>query len=71
MEGDDDLVVTARVLPENREVYETLLELLTRHGQSAEEINTELFNIGLTLWVSKISESLAAGPEELEDEEGQ
>ena len=67
MEGQDDLIVTARVLPENRKVYETLLDLLIKHGQSAEEINTELFNIGLTIWVAKISEGLAAGPEALEE----
>ncbi len=68
---DDDLIVTARVLPENRKVYETLLDLLIKHGQSAEEINTQLFNVGLTVWVAKISEGLAEGPEaRFEDEDG-
>jgi hypothetical protein len=69
MEDDDDLIVTARVLPENRQVYETLLDLLIRHGQSSEEINTQLFNVGLTVWVSKISEGLAAGPEAMDEPE--
>ncbi len=69
MDDDDDLIVTARVLPENRQVYETLLDLLARHGQSREEINTQLFNVGLTVWVSKISEGLAAGPEAMDEPE--
>ena len=69
MEGEDDLIVTARVLPENRQVYETLMELLLKHGESPDDINTQLFNVGLTVWVSKISEGLAAGPEALMEEE--
>lgn len=69
MEGEDDLIVTARVLPENRKVYETLIELLVKHGQSREEIDTQLFNVGLTVWISKVSEGLAAGPEALEEDD--
>jgi hypothetical protein len=69
MEGEDDLIVTARVLPENRQVYETLIELMVKHGQSREEIDTQLFNVGLTVWVSKVSEGLAAGPEALEEDD--
>ena len=69
MEGEDDLIVTARVLPENRQVYETLTELMVKHGQSREEIDTQLFNVGLTVWVSKVSEGLAAGPEALEEDD--
>ena len=63
MEGEDDLIVTARVLPENRKVYQTLLELSLEQGITPEEINTQLFNAGLYQWVHKISEDLAAGPE--------
>jgi hypothetical protein len=67
MEGEDDLIVTARVLPENRKVYETLIELSLQQGKSPEEINTQLFNAGLYIWVHQISEDLAAGPEARED----
>jgi hypothetical protein len=67
MEGQDDLIVTARVLPENRKVYETLLELSIKQGVTADDINTQLFNAGLFQWVSKISEDLAAGPEAMSD----
>ena len=63
MEGEDDIIVTARVLPENRKVYEALLELSLKQGVTTDEINTQLFNAGLFQWVSKISEDLAAGPE--------
>jgi hypothetical protein len=69
MEDDDDLMITARVLPENRKVYETLLELLLKHGETADDINTQLFNVGLTVWVSKISEGLANGPEAMMEED--
>jgi len=70
MEGQDDLVVTARVHPENRQIYEKMVEFLTKDGMTtAEEINDHLFNIGLTYWISKVSEDLAAGPEALEDPE--
>ncbi len=63
MEGQDDLIVTAKVLPENRKVYQTLLELSIKQGMTADEINTQLFNAGLFQWVAKVSEDLAAGPE--------
>ena len=69
MEGDDDLYVTARVLPENREVYETLLNMSLSKGLSTDEINTQLFNAGLVLWVAKVSEGLAEGPEGMSGEE--
>ncbi len=62
----DDLIVTARVLPENRKVYEVLLEASIKEGKSADEINTMLFNAGLFQWVARVSEGLAAGPEEME-----
>jgi hypothetical protein len=64
MEGQDDLTVMARVLPENRKVYEALLELSLQQGKTPDEINTQLFNAGLYQWVAKVSEELAAGPEE-------
>ena len=67
MEGEDDIIVTARVLPENRKVYQTLLELSIKQGMTADEINTQLFNAGLFQWVAKVSEDLAAGPEARED----
>jgi len=67
MEGEDALTVVAKVLPENRKVYETLLEISLKQGMTAEEVNTQLFNAGLFQWVSKISEDLAAGPEARDD----
>jgi len=63
MEGQDDIIVTAKVLPENRKVYQTLLELSIKQGMTADEINTQLFNAGLFQWVAKVSEDLAAGPD--------
>lgn len=63
MSEEDDLVVVARVLPENREVYETLLRLSLENGLTADEVNTQLFNAGLYQWVSRISTGLAEGPE--------
>jgi hypothetical protein len=70
MAGQDDLIIKAKVLPENRKVYETLLELSLKQGMTADEINTQLFNAGLFQWVSRISEDLAAGPEAIiEDDE--
>jgi hypothetical protein len=69
MEGDDDLYVTARVLPENREVYETLLNMSLKKGLGTDEINSQLFNAGLVLWVAKVSEGLAEGPEGSNSEE--
>ena len=69
MDGqEDDLIVTARVLPENRKVYEVLLEMSLQEGKTAEEINTMLFNAGLFQWVARVSEDLAAGPEAMEEE---
>ena len=72
MEGQDDIIVTAKVLPENRKVYQTLLELSIKQGMTADEINTQLFNAGLFQCVAKVSEDLAAGPnpevgEEIDD----
>lgn len=64
MGEEDDLVVTARVLPENREVYETLIRLSETKGMSAEEVNTQLFNAGLYAWVERISKGLDEGPSE-------
>ncbi len=63
------MVITARVLPENREVYETLLAMSLQQGKSEEEINTQLLNAGLYIWAHKISEGLADGPEPEMDEE--
>lgn len=63
MADEDEIIVTARVLPENRKVYNTLLELSLQQGVTPDEINTQLFNAGLYQWVHKISEDLAAGPE--------
>jgi len=69
MEGqEDDLIVTARVLPENRKVYQVLLEMSLQQGQTADEVNTQLFNAGLFQWVAKVSEDLAAGPEAAEED---
>jgi len=62
MDEEEDLVITARVLPENREVYETLISMSLKQGKSQEEINTQLLNAGIFIWVQKISEDLAAGP---------
>ena len=67
MGEEEDLVITARVLPENREVYQTLLKMSLESGMTADEINTQLFNAGLFQWVAKVSEDLAAGPEARED----
>ena len=69
MDEEEDMVITARVLPENREVYETLLAMSLQQGKSPEEINTQLLNAGLYIWVHKISEGLADGPEPEMDEE--
>ena len=63
MGEEEDLVITARVLPENREVYQTLLKMSLESGMTADEINTQLFNAGLFQWVAKVSEGLAKGPE--------
>ncbi len=69
MGEEEDLVITARVLPENREVYETLLKMSLESGLTADEINTQLFNAGLFQWVSRVSEGLAEGPEPETDED--
>lgn len=63
MSDDEDLVITARVLPENREVYEAMLKMSLQTGQTVEEVNTQLFNAGLFQWVSRVSTGLADGPE--------
>ena len=64
MGEEDDLVVMARVLPENREVYETLISMSETKGMSAEEVNTLLFNAGLFSWVERINKGIAEGPPE-------
>jgi hypothetical protein len=64
MAGEEDLVVTARVLPENREVYETLIKMSETKGIGQDEVNTHLFNAGLFVWVEKISKNLDEGPPE-------
>lgn len=69
MGEEEDLVITARVLPENREVYETLLKMSLESGLTADEIHTQLFNAGLFQWVSRVSEGLAKGPEPEIDED--
>jgi len=63
MDEEEDLVITARVLPENREVYETMLKMSIASGLSADEVNTQLFNAGLFEWVSRVSTGLAEGPD--------
>lgn len=70
MSEEEDLVITARVLPENREVYETLLEMSLQSGLTADDVNTQLFNAGLFEWVSRVSTGLADGPD-LEDGDGE
>ncbi len=70
MSDDEDLVITARVLPENREVYEAMLKMSLQTGQTVEEVNTQLFNAGLFEWVSRVSTGLADGPEP-EDGDGE
>lgn len=62
MSEEEDLVITARVLPENREVYETLLRMSLQSGLTTDEVNTQLFNAGLFEWVSRVSTGLADGP---------
>jgi hypothetical protein len=64
MSEEDDLVITARVLPENREVYEAMLKMSLQTGQTVDEVNTQLFNAGLFQWVSRVSTGLAEGPEQ-------
>jgi len=64
MSEEDDLVITARVLPENREVYEAMLKMSLQTGQTVDEVNTQLFNAGLFQWVSRVSTGLAKGPEQ-------
>jgi hypothetical protein len=63
MSEEEDLVITARVLPENREVYETLISMSLQSGLTVDEVNTQLFNAGLFQWVSRVSTGLADGPE--------
>jgi hypothetical protein len=63
MGEEEDLVVTARVLPGNREVYETLMRMSLESGLTADEVNTQLFNAGLFQWVARVSEGLAKGPD--------
>ncbi len=68
MSEEEDMMITARVLPENREVYETLLRMSLKSGLTAEEVNTKLFNAGLFEWVSRVSTGLADGPETKDDD---
>ena len=65
---DEDLVVTAKVLPENTEVYKTLISFGEGKGLSPEEINTKLFNAGLVIWVEQINRQLDEGPTEADDD---
>jgi hypothetical protein len=71
MGEDDDLVVTARVLPENREVYEALVRMSGTKGMSQEQVNTQLFNAGLYAWVEQINRDMDKGlpPEDEESPE--
>ena len=63
MGEDDDLVVTARVLSHNREIYEALIKMSASKGMSPEEVNTHLFNAGLVVWVEKINQDMDKGLE--------
>ena len=68
MGEEEDLVVTATVLPENREVYEALVKMSEDQGLSREDVNTQLFNAGLYAWVDRISRDL---DELVEEEQGE
>ncbi len=61
--GDEDegMLVMAKVLPENREVYSTLVQFAEEKGMSRDEINTKLFNAGLVAWVEQINRQMDAG----------
>lgn len=65
----EELVITATILPENREVYEHLIAVSERKGMSREEVNTKLVNAGLFFWVERIREELEAKESELENTE--
>ncbi len=54
------LAVTARILPENRRVYELLVTASQGQGMTAEDVNTTLINVGLVTWVKRISEDVEA-----------
>jgi hypothetical protein len=57
-EPEEALVIQAFVLPENREVYETLVRLSEMKGMTREAVNTHLFNAGLFMWAERISKEL-------------
>ena len=70
--GDEDegMLVMAKVLPENREVYSTLVQFAEEKGMSRDEINTKLFNAGLVAWVEQINSQMDEEITGEEDEEG-
>ena len=70
--GDEDerMLVMATVLPENREVYSTLVRFAEDKGMSRDEINTKLFNAGLVAWVEQINSQMDEEITGEEDEEG-